>query len=120
MDFCFRRRHQTLDGSTRKWPPSTFSDLTLKLLLHGFTCWTVERNAGDFSRSVTDGCWSLGTSQLCHDADQERRKLAVAGTESRGAPMRLPFESNLIRYLYQPAGSASVDLYLQLMGLLGF
>lgn len=76
MDFCFRKQPETLDRSTRRWQPSIFLDLTPKVLLRVFTCWTVERNAGDFSRGVIDGCCSLGTSQLCHDATERRELLA--------------------------------------------
>lgn len=65
-----------------------------KLLLRVLTSWTVWRKTGDFSRSVIDGSWSMGTSQLSHvfsDAtDQERRELLVVGTEGCGAQMCLP------------------------------
>lgn len=74
--------------------PPVYDRFKSKLLLRVLTYWTVWRKTGDFSRSVIDGCWSQGTSQLSHvfsDAtDQERRELLVVGTEGCGAQMRLP------------------------------
>lgn len=80
--------------------PPVYDQFKSKLPLRILTSWTVWRKTGDFSRSVIEGCWSQGTSQLSHvfsDAtDQERRELLVVGTEGCGttegcgARLRLP------------------------------